>query len=400
MGVGLPTLSFLTTGLTTRCVASSIRLHGLFLFLFLAAISGRAQAPSAPPSALPAQLAADWRATGDVRTLPADAVSVLPDADLYSEFGLLRLHIRSYAKGNERVTIEAFEMKTTAGAYGLFTLHPGARDAAHKDLQQGVYYVRLAGNVDEALLGALRQEIAPDEEGMPTLPSHLPKGAVPGSETYLLGPKGVGRLTGFESLGPALDFTAGADAAAAVYPNGNGQMDLLLLEYHTPQLASDAFAKHEALFNSLPENEKSRRLLKRIGNYIALAIGVQDRPAAQALVDQIKYTPKVYWYGKKLRDIPLDFRPVDPAAAEEAFQTTAIIVRSLYGVVLMLGTAICIGIFAGGAFFLWNRRRRRKLGLDDAFSDAGGSVRLNLDDYLPEADLPEIKQIGNRPADR
>jgi len=53
-----------------------------------------------------------------------------------------------------------------------------------------------------------------------------------------------------------------------------------------------------------------------------------------------------------------------------------------------------LGIVAGGSVFYWNRYRRRKLGLDDMFSDAGGTIRLNLDDYLLSSDEPAIKQIG------
>ena len=48
----------------------------------------------------------------------------------------------------------------------------------------------------------------------------------------------------------------------------------------------------------------------------------------------------------------------------------------------MITGAIIIGFITGGSFFYWKRYRRRKLGVDDIFSDAGGTVRLNLDDYL------------------
>lgn len=383
----------------------------LLMFLLFLATPAKAQSSETPSPSLsnraqseilPNRLAEGWRATGEARRLPAEAASVLPDADLHSEFGLRSLTIRRYAKGTERITIEAFEMKAPAGAYGLFTLHPGARETGHRDLNQGQYYLRITGNaaIDESLATALRQNIAPDEDGPPVLPSHLPANAVPGSEKYLLGPAGVARLGGFDDLQPVLDFTGGAEAATASYKNGAGQMELLLLEYHTPQLASDAFAKLQNHFNSLPENEKQRRLLKRIGNYLVSATRIEDRAAAEALVGQIKYSAKVYWQGKKISDIPLDFRPPDPTAVQEALQTTAIIVRSFYWIGLMLVTAILLGIIAGGTYFYWNRYRKRKLGIEDVFSDAGGSVRLNLDDFLLDASAPEIKQIGKGKSDR
>ncbi|MDX2029074.1 MAG: DUF6599 family protein [Blastocatellia bacterium] len=402
----MPTLT-----LSSNHVPSPILYRRLMFLLLLLAVPARAQSretlsPSlsnrAAAEILPSRLTENWRAAGEVRKLPATATSVLPDAALYSEFGLRSLSIRNYAKGTERITIEAFETNTPAGAYGLFTLHLGARETDYRDLHQGRHYFRITGSAatDEALTAALRQTAAADEDGPPVLPSHLPANALPGSEKYLLGPAGVARLGGFDDLQPVLDFTGGAEAAAASYKNGAGQMELLLLEYHTPQLASDAFAKLQGHFNSLPENEQQRRILKRVGNYIVQATRIEDRAAAQSLVDQIKYTAKVYWQGKKISDIPLDFRPPDPTAVQEAFQTTAIIVRSFYWIGLMLITAILLGIIAGGTFFYWNRYRKRKLGIEDVFSDAGGSVRLNLDDFLLDPETPEIKQIGKGKADR
>jgi hypothetical protein len=56
----------------------------------------------------------------------------------------------------------------------------------------------------------------------------------------------------------------------------------------------------------------------------------------------------------------------------------------------VLLSALLAGFAAGLSLFQWKRYRRRKLGLDNVFSDAGGSLRLNLDDYLlPD---PQINQ--------
>ena len=72
----------------------------------------------------------------------------------------------------------------------------------------------------------------------------------------------------------------------------------------------------------------------------------------------------------------------DPLAIQEASQTASMIVRTFYWIGIMITGAIIIGFITGGSFFYWKRYRRRKLGVDDIFSDAGGTVRLNLDDYL------------------
>ena len=59
----------------------------------------------------------------------------------------------------------------------------------------------------------------------------------------------------------------------------------------------------------------------------------------------------------------------------------------------MITAAMLIGVIAGGSFFYYRRHRRRKLGLDDIFSDSGGTVRLNLDEFLLEPDSPKIKLL-------
>jgi len=70
------------------------------------------------------------------------------------------------------------------------------------------------------------------------------------------------------------------------------------------------------------------------------------------------------------------------------------LIRTFYWIGVMLTSAIVLGVVAGGLFFYWKRYRRRKLGLDDLFSDAGGTVRLNLDEYLLTTSEQPIKRIG------
>jgi hypothetical protein len=169
----------------------------------------------------------------------------------------------------------------------------------------------------------------------------------------------------------------------------------MIIEYHTPQTAADGHKSATKYIDSLSQNEKGSRILKKVGNYIVHAINVRNTDEAGSLIGQIKYDYKVYWEGKKLSDIPIDFRPPDPVAIEEANRTLMIMVRSFYWVGALLTGSILLGLLAGGTFFYWRRYRRRKLGLDDLFSDAGGAVRLNLDDYLLQPGQPAIKQLGD-----
>jgi hypothetical protein len=113
--------------------------------------------------------------------------------------------------------------------------------------------------------------------------------------------------------------------------------------------------------------------------------------AAQNIAGQIKYQKKIYWEGGKFTDIPLEYRPPDPLVTEDLNRTVKTMIRSFYWTGIVVLSALLVGFAAGFSLFQWKRYRRRKLGLDNMFSDAGGSIRLNLDDYLlPD---PQINRI-------
>jgi hypothetical protein len=167
-------------------------------------------------------------------------------------------------------------------------------------------------------------------------------------------------------------------------------MNLIIVEYYAPQSAAEGEARIRDHFSALPQTEKGRLILKRVGNYVVAMSNVQDMPAAQNIVGQIKYQKKIYWAGRKFTDIPLEFRPPDPLAVEDMTRTVKTLVRSFYWTGIVLLSALILGFAVGVSLFQWKRYRRRKLGLDDMFSDAGGTLRLNLDDYL----LPDNSQVG------
>ena len=149
-------------------------------------------------------------------------------------------------------------------------------------------------------------------------------------------------------------------------------------------------AQHEAA----PQAEKEQRIVKRIGNYVVVANHIQDRAAAESLIKQIKYEMKIYWEGKKYSDIPLEYRAPDKTALAEAAETASVLLRAFYWIGIMVVSTVALGILSGGGYFYWRRYQRRKLGQENLFSDAGGTVRLNLDDYLLEAGTEKKKLTG------
>jgi len=374
------------------------RAFGVLFSILLLAASG-AQGQINDKELLPDRLAENWRAINPERVLGAERLSSMPNADVLKEYKLQRFISRVYANGKIKSTVEIFELNLIPNAYGLFTFNRGQAPPNSREFYQGRYVVRVSNtaadaNFDQQIFEALKPNLIGGDGELPSLPLHLPEAdKIAGSEKYIMGPAALTRLKIFSELKDAINFGEGVEVTAADYRNGGGQMNLIIVEYYTPQLASDAHTRIQDLFNALPQTEKERRLLKRVGNYIAAISSIQDRPAAENIAGQIKYQKKIYWAGKKFTDIPLEFRPADPLANEETTKTVQIMARSFYWMGAMIISALLIGLFAGISLFRWKKYRRRKGGTDDMFSDAGGTVRLNLDDYLL-SENPQIKQIG------
>jgi hypothetical protein len=366
--------------------------------------SGQAQAEAAGaflPVILPDNLGGDWRAVNRMRILKSDEWGILPDAPIYTEYGLQRLHSQVYSKDNTKATIEIFEMRYPSEAYGLFTFNRGSLSANRREFYVGSYLISIDSvlndqQLDSSLIEILKKNLTNQSGNLPPLPSRLPEPhKIAGSEKYLVGPAALATLKGFSKLKEVIKFDGGVEAVVADYKNGDGTMSLMIIEYHTPQLASDGLKSTTKYLDSLSQNEKASSILKRVGNYLVHAINIKDTTEAENLIGQIKYEYKVYWEGRRLSDIPIEFRPPDPAVVEEGKRTLLIVIRSFYWLGILMASSLLLGLVAGGTFFYWRRYRRRKLGLDVLFSDAGESIRLNLEDYLLQPGKSPVKQLGD-----
>ncbi|HKX29709.1 MAG TPA: DUF6599 family protein [Blastocatellia bacterium] len=374
------------------------------IILSLAQVEVRAQSEAGKKELLPSNLGEKWTAVGPEQSLKSDQWSVLPDAEIYNEYGLQKLTSRIYSNGNLRITIEALEMGFASGAYGLFTFNRGALSANRQEFNAARFLISLSGEPSSALtdpsLGSLIEALKSGLPGvvdqLPTLPDHLPQESkIPQSEKYVIGPAALARLKSFQHLKELINFEGGSEIATADYQNGSARMSLMIIEYQTPQLAGDAQTRSSKYYESLNQEEKGKQIIKRIGNYLVFALNVSDPQAAEKIVGQIKYSPRIYWEGRKLSDVPVAYRQPDTSATEEATKTIKVLVRSFYLIGVLLLSSILFGLVFGGALFYYKRYRRRKLGIDDLFADTGETVRLNLDDYLLQSDEPSIKQLGD-----
>lgn len=341
---------------------------------------------------------ADWRLQGPIQAMSAAEYSS-HDADraaLMSEYGLREMAVGNYVNQHDAtVRVEVFRMINYVAAYGAYSLERDA-DATRIDVGtegalsknvlgffKGAYYVRLSttggarpdARQPEALIGLaqrLADQLRAGTSEIPVLIQHLPEEhLVPGTERFIAGPLALAQHPGYDNPNDVFFLASEAvEAAIAEYESNGRRSQLMMVEYHTPQLAGEAYRRVQQYFDALPDAERQRRLLKREGNYIIEAFNIQDPGAMQHIVGQIKYGPSIHWLGED----PFEFLRDMQAGPELNMVDWMLTVFGGIGVMLLMATIM--GTMLGVSFFLWRRWRQRQF---PGFSDAGGMLRLNLD---------------------
>lgn len=360
---------------------------------------------------LPARLG-QWQLNGSVLPLShATFVSSHPErGQLLGEYGLRDVAIADYQRADGRsVRVEIFRLIHFVAAYGAYSLErsiqaqpinigtEGAVESNRLSFFKGEYYVCLnvrSDAIDSATLielaRRLDERIAPRHSEIPILMQHIPsESLLPGTQRFIAGPLALNRLLGpQEPYDPFMLASEAVEAALAEYQVGGVQSPLLIVEYHTPQLAAAAYPQVQRAIEALPEAERSRRLLKREGNYIIIAFNVNDRQAMQAIVDQVDYTPTIHW----LKKSPLEMlRELQPDPEQISLIDTYLAAFAFIGLSLLV--TITGGVLLGTAIFFWRRWRRRNW---EGFTDAGGMMRLNLDNLLPPIDDDAVKRLPGK----
>jgi len=395
----------------------------LMIVILLAPLAINAQAPpekqaSAPPVTplaasaierlLPDSLAG-VKATGPASVVALDQLSelVADKAQAYREYLVASAASREYAG----TRADIFETRNQFAAFGLFAYNTGgiANKSAAIDLGsggariggsvtfwKGNFFVRVGSAssrsargespAHETLARAVAESISSTSAAVsrPPLLDYLPtKSRVPGSEVYFLGPESLNSYAEhgrdiFEFAGdteavlgeyvqptPSAASTLSANGAPTTTSDSN--LKLVIVEYHTPQFATDAMTRAEDYASTLPEEERNRLIIKRTGNYIVAALGVRDRELAESLIASIEYPYTVKWLRNPL------WPTNDPFRAQKAAE----MLLSTFGLLgLILLTVLTGGAVFGTTIFLKRRKRQKEV-----FSDAGGMLRLDIDQF-------------------
>ncbi|MGI8555357.1 MAG: hypothetical protein ACR2LT_03230 [Pyrinomonadaceae bacterium] len=215
---------------------------------------------------------------------------------------------------------------------------------------------------------------APDvDDSTPVIVKHLPDWEnVRQRAVYITNPADLRTALGTRPILDLVSFVGGTEAAKADYEAGK----LLIVEYGTPQFSIDA---DNQIQQSLTENPPNPPVFaRRVGNYEVFVFDASDETAANDLIDQVKYEKNVQWLGQD----PFLFRRAERAYLEK---TSNVFISTIISIVLGLAVAALLGISAGLVIFYMRKQKRASM---HSFSDAGGMVRLNLDELTPDI-LPD-----------
>lgn len=212
------------------------------------------------------------------------------------------------------------------------------------------------------------QEVS-DVDGIPVLIKHLPDWEnARNSASLITNADELKNALGERPVFDSIEFIGGTEAVAAPYPQGK----LLIVEYSTPQASVDIDNKIKQKLSELQENPPV--FYRRIGNYNVLLFDGTDEDAANALFDQIKYEKTVQWLGEDPTLLQKAERALVKTTADMFLSTATVIVL---GLVFALLTGIVVGL----VFFRIRQHQRASI---KEFSDAGGMIRLNLDEFTPD----------------
>jgi uncharacterized protein DUF6599 len=341
---------------------------------------------------------------GDFR---AASPAVTPKAELIMEAtsGVTSIASRAYvSKDGQKFWLTLMTAPSNSGAYALLTNAKLSSEKAARvnvgtagfQLGERLLFVKGTSLVvvtldDASRKGQTSLEIArafadtldKGEGDIPVLIKHLPNWeSVLDNVSYAVDKDGLKRALGNQPVLDALSFHGGAEAAVADY---NG-LRMVLVEFNTPQIATDndqrVSAKLEELRN---QGQAQPTAYRRVGNYAVFVFDAPNQEAANQLIDQVKYQQMVQWLGEN----PYRY---DEAVREFTETTLGVFVSVVKASGLVIIGSLAIGGLLGALLFT---RRRAQQRAQDAYSDAGGMLRLNLDEITPPTNSARLLGPGN-----
>lgn len=311
----------------------------------------------------------------------------------------------------ERLIVTVVQTQSQAGAYALLTevaaqMRGAAHDVVTKPANVGIAGIAASNRVafykgpvfisitsdttqrdENSLIAFARgyaQTLKETESKIPVLVKHLPEWeTAQDNAIYVISLNALQQAVGKQAALDAIGFDEGTEAVAANYDASR----LVIVEYTTPQIAESNDARIMERIKQLRESGQAvPSAYRRVGNYSVFVFNAPDETAAAQLIDKVKYEQHVQWLGQN---------PLAVNAGEK--QHTQKAVSLILGIAKTIGffVALCLG--AGGVVggFAYLHRRAQQRAAVEAYSDAGGMLRLNLDEMTPQTDPARLLESGD-----
>jgi len=312
----------------------------MFLFCAFSCVAAFAAKPPAPDAVSPTSVSptavlpsefAGWQVNGTVARSDDPAAADAVNAPVLKEYGFQCLEKASYSRDDGRsLVIKAAMFGDASGAYGAFTYYNSAEMAEETIGKQAAFLnnrvLFYQGNVlvdavfdRMSVMSAsqLRQlaGLLPQAEGNkgnpPLLPTYLPKGAFQKNleknmTRYILGPVTLDRV-GSPLPASMVDFKSGAEVVIGKYAASAGDATLMLIEYPTPQIASERLrqidASHVDPSHPIPQQQPGVTTILDVGPFfdtrtgpiIVIAAGPLSKSEARSLMSSVSYEADVTW---------------------------------------------------------------------------------------------------------
>ena len=311
------------------------------------------------------------------------------------------------ANGN-KLLVEILRTQSDSNAYSLLTL--ATRKAKEADQSQnielgdvgtasivtgravaffkGAVFVRVTNERANdsqpavALARLLAATFDKGEDDIPVLVKHLPSWrAYQQNAVYAVNIGPLRDAINNQAILNEISFDGGTEAVTANY----GQSQLVIVEFTTPQFAGDNDRRIVAKIQELKtQNQAVPTAYRRVGNYSVFVFNAPDEKTANQLIDQVKYEQVVQWLG----DNPHWYE----RAQNYLLRTTGgVVVAVVEGSIVSLLVCLALGSLIGTMLF---RRRRAQQQAASAYSDAGGAVRLNLDELTANRNRHRLLESG------
>lgn len=309
--------------------------------------------------------------------------------------------------GGSQVSVERFRFRQDGQAYEMLSLVSAAARSSNSKVEivngigtagfamdneisffKGVDFIRIQNAKGRAVdlnefAHAWSEQMDKGEADIPALIKHLPNpNDAQKNAVYLNSFADLKRLPFQHAIFDAVQPAGNADAALATY----GPSKVLIVEFNTPQLATENDQRIIARIQELWKlGQPAPTAYRRVGNYSVFVFDAPDEQTAKQLIDQVKYEQVVQWLGEN---------PNILKEAEKRYVNTtlgvlvAVLKASGYAALMCLG----VGGLIGGLLFSYRRSQQKAA---TAYSDAGGMLRLNLDELSAETNSARLLRDRN-----